>query len=72
MNDRYNGIIKWFNNEKGFGFIQLENSDKDLFLHYSEVRKTGFGRVSFEDGQKVTFLIGTGLKGEQAKDVEAL
>ncbi|BAK74000.1 MAG: cold-shock protein [Arcobacter sp.] len=72
MNDRYNGTVKWFNNEKGFGFIQLDDSDKDLFVHHSEVKKSGFGRVSLEDGQKVTFSIGTGVKGEQAKSVETI
>lgn len=72
MENRHNGTVKWFNNEKGFGFIQLEDNSKDLFVHYSEINSTGYGRVSLEDGQKVTFLIGEGQKGEQAKNVEAV
>ena len=70
MANQYNGTVKWFDNEKGFGFIQLENGSKDLFVHYSEVNNSGYGRVSLDDGQKVTFEIGEGVKGEQAKNVE--
>lgn len=70
MADRTTGTVKWFNDEKGFGFIQLDNGGKDLFVHFSEVKSNGYGRVSLDDGQKVTFTIGEGPKGEQAKDVE--
>jgi CspA family cold shock protein len=70
MADRQTGTIKWFNDEKGFGFIQLDNGGKDLFVHFSEVKKSGYGRVTLDDGQKVTFTIGEGPKGEVAKDVE--
>jgi CspA family cold shock protein len=70
MADRQSGSIKWFNDEKGFGFIQLDNGGKDLFVHFSEVKKEGYGRVSLDDGQKVTFTVGEGPKGEVAKDVE--
>ena len=72
MEDRYNGTIKWFNNEKGFGFIQLEDGSKDLFVHHNEVKKSAHGRISLDDGQKVTFEIGNGLKGEFAKSVETI
>ncbi len=72
MADRINGTIKWFDSEKGFGFIQLDDGSKDIFVHHSEIKKEGFGRVSLEDGQKVSFEIGEGLKGEQAKGVETL
>jgi len=72
MSDRYSGTVKWFNSEKGFGFIQLEDNSKDLFVHYSEIKKSGHGRVSLEDGQKVTFEIGKNTKGEYAMDVESL
>ncbi|MEA3354698.1 MAG: cold-shock protein [Campylobacterota bacterium] len=72
MATQYNGTIKWFNDEKGFGFIQMEDGSKDLFVHFSQVNKSGYGRVSLEDGQKVTFEIGEGQKGEQAVNVTAV
>ncbi len=72
MSNRYNGTVKWFNNEKGFGFIQLEDNSKDIFVHYSAIKSNGFGRTSLEDGQKVSFEIGTNQKGEQAINVETL
>ena len=70
MADRYNGTVKWFNNEKGFGFIQLEDNSKDLFVHFSQIKRAGYGRVSLEENQKVTFEIGTNDKGEHATNVE--
>jgi CspA family cold shock protein len=70
MATQHNGTVKWFNDEKGFGFIQMEESDKDIFVHYSQVNKSGYGRVSLQDGQKVTFEIGEGQKGEQAVNVQ--
>jgi CspA family cold shock protein len=70
MSNRYNGTVKWFNSEKGFGFIQTEDNSKDLFVHYSEIKNDGYGRVSLDDGQKVTFEIGNNLKGEHATSVE--
>ncbi len=67
-----NGTVKWFNNEKGFGFIQFEDGSKDIFVHFSEVKTEGYGRVSLDDGQKVTFEIGEGPKGEVAKNVQTV
>ncbi|MBN2825554.1 MAG: cold-shock protein [Campylobacterales bacterium] len=72
MADTYNGTVKWFNSEKGFGFIQLEDGSKDLFVHYSEINNNGYGRVSLADGQKVSFEIGDSPKGKQAKNVQTL
>jgi CspA family cold shock protein len=72
MSTRYNGTVKWFNSEKGFGFIQLEDNSKDLFVHFSEIKNDGYGRVSLDDGQKVTFEIGTNAKGEHAVSVETV
>lgn len=72
MENRYNGTVKWFDSEKGFGFIQLDDGSKELFVYHSEVQSSGYGRVTLEDGQKVSFLVGDGLKGEQAKSVETL
>lgn len=73
MADLQNGTVKWFNSEKGFGFIQPENGGDDLFVHFRQVNNTsGYGRVSLEDGQKVTFEVGQGQKGPQAENVTAL
>ena len=72
MSTRQNGTVKWFNSEKGFGFIQTEDNSKDLFVHYSEIKREGYGRVSLEDGQKVSFEIGKNDKGEHATSVESL
>lgn len=70
MSNRYNGTVKWFNSEKGFGFIQIENTNQDVFVHYKEINQTGYGRVSLEENQKVSFELGKNEKGEYAKNVE--
>jgi len=68
-----NGTVKWFNDEKGFGFIEPENGGKDVFVHFRQVNNgSGYGRVSLNDGQRVTFEIGDGEKGPQAINVTAL
>ena len=72
MSNRYNGTVKWFNSEKGFGFIQLEDESKDIFVHYREVNSNGYGRVSLDENQKVSFVIGSNEKGEFAQSVETL
>lgn len=65
-----NGIVKWFNNEKGFGFIMPEDGGKDLFVHYSEIQ--GSGHKSLEENQRVSFVAGTGPKGPCATKVQIL
>lgn len=72
MADLVTGTVKWFNSEKGFGFIQPDDGGKDLFVHYKQINSTGYGRVSLEDGQKVTFEVGEGQKGPQAENVSAV
>jgi CspA family cold shock protein len=72
MSQLLKGTIKWFNDEKGYGFIQQENGDKDLFVHFRQVNNPNGGRVSLNDGQEVTFEIGEGLKGPQAENVTAI
>jgi CspA family cold shock protein len=60
------GTVKWFNAEKGFGFITVDGGD-DVFVHYSSIDMTGYKVL--EEGQAVTFDIGTGPKGPQAESV---
>ena len=72
MAEVLNGTVKWFNSEKGFGFIQQDNGDKDVFVHFRQVNRSGYGRVNLEEGQKVTYEIGQGEKGPQAENVTAL
>ena len=67
-----NGTVKWFNDEKGYGFIEQENGGSDVFVHFRQVNNTSGGRVSLADGQKVTFEIGEGNKGPQAENVTAV
>jgi len=67
MSDRETGTVKWFNNSKGFGFIEREQGD-DVFVHYSSIRDDG-GFRTLAEGQKVEFSITEGQKGLQANDV---
>ncbi|EPZ55909.1 cold-shock protein CspD [Paraclostridium sordellii] len=61
-----NGIVKWFNNEKGFGFISVEDGD-DVFVHFSAIQRDGY--KSLEEGQAVNFEIVEGARGPQAANV---
>jgi CspA family cold shock protein len=72
MAEVLNGTVKWFNSEKGFGFIQQDNGGKDVFVHFRQINSTGYGRVSLDEGQKVTYTVGQGEKGPQAENVTAL
>jgi len=72
MAELVNGTVKWFNNEKGFGFIEQENGGKDVFVHYRQINSNGYDRVSLNEGQNVTFNIGEGEKGPQAENVTGL
>ena len=69
MADLVNGTVKWFNSEKGYGFIEQENGGKDVFVHFRNINKSGYERVSLDDGQKVTFEVTEGDKGLQAENV---
>ncbi|MFD4294442.1 cold-shock protein [Rhodococcus sp. NPDC058505] len=64
------GTVKWFNAEKGFGFIAQDNGGPDVFVHYSEISGSGF--KSLEENQRVEFEISQGAKGPQATDVRAV
>ncbi|MGB6020543.1 MAG: cold-shock protein [Sulfurimonadaceae bacterium] len=72
MANLVNGTVKWFNSDKGFGFIEQENGGKDVFVHFRQINSNGYDRVSLEEGQKVTFEIGEGEKGPQAENVTGL
>ncbi|MEE1620840.1 cold-shock protein [Zafaria sp. Z1313] len=64
------GTVKWFNAEKGFGFITPDGAKDDVFVHYSEIQSNGFRTL--EENQRVQFEIGEGAKGPQATGVSAL
>jgi CspA family cold shock protein len=66
MAERQSGTVKWFNDEKGFGFITPE-SGPDLFVHFRAIQGNGF--KSLKEGQKVTFVAVQGQKGMQADEV---
>ncbi|MCC3776906.1 cold-shock protein [Streptomyces sp. UNOB3_S3] len=61
------GIVKWFNSEKGFGFIQQDGGGADVFAHYSNIATQGYREL--QQGQKVTFEITQGQKGPQAENI---
>ncbi|MFT7003714.1 MAG: CspA family cold shock protein [Sulfurimonas sp.] len=72
MAELVNGTVKWFNSDKGFGFIEQENGGKDVFVHFRQINSNGYDRVSLNEGQKVTFELGEGEKGPQAENVTGL
>ena len=69
MSDRENGSVKWFNESKGFGFIQRENGP-DVFAHFSAIQGSGF--KTLHEDQKVEFTVTQGQKGPQAENIVPL
>jgi CspA family cold shock protein len=61
------GIVKWFNDAKGFGFITPDGGGEDLFAHFSAIQGNGF--KSLKENQKVSFEVTTGPKGKQASNI---
>jgi CspA family cold shock protein len=64
------GTVKWFDAEKGYGFITPEDGSKDLFVHHSEIQADGYAKL--EDGEKVEFEVGSGPKGPCATQVKSV
>ena len=69
MSTTHTGIVKWFNADKGFGFIQQEKGP-DVFVHYSKIRSQGFKLLT--EGQRVQFNVTQGAKGPQAEELVVL
>jgi len=64
------GVVKWFNDEKGYGFIKPDDGSKDLFVHHSNISMEGFKTLA--DGQKVSYEARQGQKGPEAVSVRAV
>ncbi|WAH99019.1 cold-shock protein [Arthrobacter sp. MMS18-M83] len=64
------GTVKWFNAEKGYGFITVDESGDDIFVHWSAIQMDGYRAL--EEGQRVDFELGEGQKGPQAESVRLI
>lgn len=67
--NKQTGTVKWFNDAKGFGFITPDGGGEDLFAHFSSIQMNGF--KTLKEGQRVTFEIAQGPKGQQALNINA-
>ncbi len=70
MSEREVGTVKWFNGEKGYGFIARNNGEKDVFVHFSAILGDGF--KTLKEDQQVEFSVVQGAKGPQAQDVKVV
>lgn len=70
MSEKEIGTVKWFNGEKGYGFIARKNGEKDVFVHFSAIIGEGF--KTLKEDQQVEFSVVQGAKGPQAQDVKVL
>ncbi len=69
---RHTGTVKWFNDQKGFGFIKVDGQSKDVFVHYSDIEGGGSGRRSLRENERVSFIIKPAPKGPKAQQVRKL
>jgi CspA family cold shock protein len=70
IQDMASGTVKWFNDSKGFGFITPESGGDDLFAHFSAIQSSGF--KTLKEGQRVSFDVTTGPKGQQASNIRPI
>lgn len=70
MSDNATGVVKWFNEDKGFGFISQENGGKDVFVHFRSIVSEGY--KTLKEGDRVEFNVEQGQKGPQAASVKIL
>lgn len=70
MAERELGVVKWFNGEKGYGFIARDSGEKDVFVHFTAINAEGFRTL--REGQRVEFEVVQGQKGPQAQNVELI
>jgi len=70
MAERVLGVVKWFNGEKGYGFIARDDEEKDVFCHFTAISAEGF--KTLREGQRVEFEVVDGDKGPQAQNVEVI
>jgi CspA family cold shock protein len=70
MSDKVTGTVKWFNRDKGYGFITRDDGEKDVFVHYSAIDAAGFRNL--DEGQRVSFEVTQGPKGPSAASVTPL
>ncbi len=70
MAERELGVVKWFNGEKGYGFIARDSGEKDVFVHFTAIKAEGFRTL--REGQRVEFEVAQGQKGPQAQNVDII
>lgn len=72
MGNATTGVVKWFNDDKGYGFITPDDGGEDVFAHFRQINSTGNGRRSLFEGEKVEFVVEQGDKGLMATEIVKL